>query len=72
MLVGLLVRRPPETTLHEDCACMQPPQEDKSVANFAALREQCLALRDLLLPDELWPQFEKCTRPLTTLRGIAR
>ena len=48
-------------TLLLDCRCTCPPREgvEPSLSDFGAIRDDCGALRQVLLPDEVWPRFEK-------------
>jgi hypothetical protein len=51
-----------------NCSCLAATDNVEHIRNedgsiplhdFAALRARCLALRDVLLPDDIWPEFQK-------------
>lgn len=44
----------------KDCACHgHIPDESETLESFASVRSRCPALRKLLIPDGLWPEFER-------------
>lgn len=49
----------------KECACRQPaPDGSVALESFARVRSRCPALRQLLVPDDLWPEFAQWHREI--------